>query len=347
MYSSLCIEGFRCFPRFELHGLARINLLVGANGSGKTALLEAIALLEAKGRPRAIVEAAFRRGEVVHADDGVARADIQRIFHGHAVGGEILVEIMGTTNTGTVNLALRVARRKKVTRAVTDENGKKHVVVSTQEDDESVDVPRYLMRKYEGLDEIDLSGKLTVDADGGLAWSADQAPEDARSTVLLVPASASWGDELVAMISPLLSTNREPLLLEALQIIDDQIESFRLAPSPSIRRDGSREHVRVKLRGMTSPIPIGTLGEGAWRLLSLATAMASVAGGVVLVDDIDTGLHHSVMEPMWRHLTTLATRLDVQLFASCHSRDCHEALSAVEEGRASIHHIERGRTRSV
>lgn len=50
---------------------------------------------------------------------------------------------------------------------------------------------------------------------------------------------------------------------------------------------------------------------------------------------------------MWRHLAAIATRLDVQLFATTHSRDCYEALSSIEEGCATIHRIERGRTRSV
>lgn len=51
MFSSITVEGFRCFPRFELRPLERINLLVGANNSGKSAMLEAIALLASRGDP--------------------------------------------------------------------------------------------------------------------------------------------------------------------------------------------------------------------------------------------------------------------------------------------------------
>ncbi len=149
------------------------------------------------------------------------------------------------------------------------------------------------------------------------------------------------------MISPLLLTDREQSLLAALQIIDERIEGFRIAPLPSGRRYHSRECVIVKLQGMSSPVPIGSLGDGVWRLFTLAVAMASAAGGVVLVDDVDTGLHYSVMEKMWRHVAKVADRLDVQVFATTHSRDCYEALAAVEEGDATIHRIEPGRTRSV
>jgi recombinational DNA repair ATPase RecF len=118
MYSSITIEGFRCFPRFELHGLNRINLLVGANNSGKTAVLEAIAVLESKGRPHEIAEIALRRGEVVHADDGALRADLRRLFHGHVMGGESRIVVEGSTDTTTEWLAQSKAFASLLCRAV-------------------------------------------------------------------------------------------------------------------------------------------------------------------------------------------------------------------------------------
>lgn len=355
MYSSITIEGFRCFPRFELHGLSRINLLVGANNSGKTALLEAIALLEAKGRPRPIVEAAFRRGEIVHTEEG-PRADIRRIFRGHAVGMEVLVIVEGTAPTSTKRIDLCVARQRKVRTVKKDEHGKPErdehgnsiVVEAIREDDDFLEAPRYLMRVYNSPAEDVLRSRVAaVDANGGLVWSADEDPEATATTAQFVPTGSVSGAELALMLSPLQLTDRWKLLLEALRIIDEQVEDFAINFQPSGRRYHSRECVIVKLRGMTAPVPIGSLGDGVWRLFTLAVAMASAAGGIVLVDDVDTGLHYSVMEKMWEHVAKIAKHLDVQVFATTHSRDCYEALSAVEEGDATIHRIERGRTRSV
>ena len=50
MFESLKIEHFRGFESLELKELARVNLIVGANNSGKTALLEAIQFLCQPGR---------------------------------------------------------------------------------------------------------------------------------------------------------------------------------------------------------------------------------------------------------------------------------------------------------
>ena len=66
-----------------------------------------------------------------------------------------------------------------------------------------------------------------------------------------------------------------------------------------------------------------------WRMLGLALALAKAKGGVLLVDEIDTGLHYSVMENMWRMVSERAAALAVQVFATTHSRDCYESLAAI------------------
>ena len=44
MIKSLHAENFRCFKELDLSGLQRVNVVVGKNATGKTALLEAIRL---------------------------------------------------------------------------------------------------------------------------------------------------------------------------------------------------------------------------------------------------------------------------------------------------------------
>ena len=97
-------------------------------------------------------------------------------------------------------------------------------------------------------------------------------------------------------------------------------------------------------------IPIGSMGEGIWRLLGIALALAEARGGVLLVDEIDAGLHYSVLVDMWRLVFETARSLDVQVFATTHSRDCYEALAAIAEpgrGEILLQRIERGKVDAV
>ena len=51
MLKKLTIEHFRGFSSFKIDQLARINLIVGKNNVGKTALLEALFLLSGPYNP--------------------------------------------------------------------------------------------------------------------------------------------------------------------------------------------------------------------------------------------------------------------------------------------------------
>lgn len=63
------------------------------------------------------------------------------------------------------------------------------------------------------------------------------------------------------------------------------------------------------------------------RMLSLALALIQARGGLLLVDEIDTGLHYSIMSDMWRLVVETAQRSDVQVFATTHNSDCVRGLA--------------------
>ena len=89
-----------------------------------------------------------------------------------------------------------------------------------------------------------------------------------------------------------------------------------------------------------------------WRMFGLALALASAKGGVLLVDKIDTGLHYSIMGDMWRMVSEQATALDVQVFATTHSRDCYQSLATIVEPGApsfevTIQRVDSGRGHAI
>ena len=47
---------------------------------------------------------------------------------------------------------------------------------------------------------------------------------------------------------------------------------------------------------------------------------------MLLVDEIENGLHYSVQTEIWRTIFGLAKDLDVQVFATSHSWDCVRAF---------------------
>ena len=88
-------------------------------------------------------------------------------------------------------------------------------------------------------------------------------------------------------------------------------------------------------------------------MLTLALSLASAKGGFLLIDEIETGLHYSVHRNMWRLVIETAKRLDVQVFATTHSKDCLEAIARLHEelpdlaGELTVHRLEVGAPTSV
>lgn len=72
-----------------------------------------------------------------------------------------------------------------------------------------------------------------------------------------------------------------------------------------------------------------------YRILAMAMSLVTSENGVLLVDEIETGLHYEAQTDMWRLILETAKELNVQVFATTHSWDCiaayQEALSQVED----------------
>ena len=162
--------------------------------------------------------------------------------------------------------------------------------------------------------------------------------------VIFIPTAGLETKELVRMIDEIALTNMESLVLEAMQTLDKRIERF--APKGGVR-------IMVRLTGKEKPMPIGILGDGVSRLLTIAVALAKSADGILLIDEIDTGLHHTTMDRMWKFVNEAAEMLNVQVFATTHSRDCFESLAVICQetseapNRVSIQRIDRDRDRAV
>ena len=179
----------------------------------------------------------------------------------------------------------------------------------------------------------------------------NRARSRSRQAVQFVRTSGVTATDIVQSFSRFVLTPKEEDITQALRIVEPTIE--RIAPVADDRGRLDRiapGGVVLKLRDVADRVPIGSMGGGMWRMLGLALSISNAEGGVLLVDEIDTGLHYSVMEDMWRMIGKQAAALSVQVFATTHSRDCYESLAAIsksEPGDVTIQRIDRRREEAV
>jgi len=357
MISSIRIEGYRGFEFFEMSGLGRINLLVGTNNSGKTSVLEAIYLLSSMGDPASLWQLLWRRGERLPPalpavgdylpQRSRVELDISHLFTGHdmQLGSSIRISSENRPSTRSIEYA------------VEEPSGADHSEDSGL-DDESGLIPRLVLRVRGnpqpgiGLIRLTRGGGLLANALDRSASRFRQVTNAASPAYFITTESLS-GDDLVAMWNKIVLKPTEELVLGALQFLDPNIERIAAqATTGPYSTTQARGGFIVKRKGWEQPVPIGSMGDGMWRMLAMAIAITQCKGGVLLVDEIDTGLHYSVMSQMWNLIYNAAKELDVQVFATTHSYDCVYSLAQIcsnadMQRSVTVQRIEAGKKRSI
>ncbi len=91
-------------------------------------------------------------------------------------------------------------------------------------------------------------------------------------------------------------------------------------------------------------LPLHDLGGGVQQLSQLYLGFFGSRGGAFFADEMENGLHHSVLENVWSHSRTWMREWDVQLVATTHSGECiRAAMAAFEDApdELAIHKLYR------
>jgi hypothetical protein len=327
MYNTLSLHNFRGFSHYSLSDLTRINLFVGKNNAGKTSVLEAIEILSHGGRPSSLLRSPSRRGEVTsEIRDPVMKAeyDIRYLFHQHRIREGSTFEIQA--NKELASPAIKCIIRRP-------ENEMEHLELSEQ-DEPGMTYELFVTgpeNEKGSVIKISTEGILASDFRRGSTPYAQLAPQAA---VFLGTEGADL-NILQKMWDDIVLTSEEERIIKALQIIEPEVERLAFTGGPS--RWSSIAW--IKLKNDEERVPLGSLGDGIRRLLSLAIYAARASGGILLIDEIDTGLHYSTLKLMWQFITEVAVRLDIQVFATTHSGDCLRALAWLNEEKPAYENI--------
>ncbi len=145
-----------------------------------------------------------------------------------------------------------------------------------------------------------------------------------------VTSSSLTTRKMIELFDRVALTNDEKRVLEALQTIEPNIERIA-SVNPYVIRNSfeSRSGFVVRLSDSNQRVPIGSMGDGIWRILGLALAIVCAKDGVLFVDEIDTGLHFTTMSDMWKLIWETAKKLNVQVFATTHNSDCWRSLASI------------------
>jgi len=320
---SLEIHRFRAFRHLQVERLGRVNLVVGKNNVGKTCLLEALLLYASRGSLITMRRLLESRDETSHfplRSEGKAKGQsVRYLFHGRNELGEQVEPIqIGPLDSADGVLVIEVSWFREQF----DQQGRRQLQWLSSEAYDTAEVLLPGLRVELGS-QLVLNYPLEIDIPDITRLSLPRKLKEMEIHHTFIPANGLSGEQITLLWDKIALTDLEQDVLASLRIIAPQVERVNLVGSQE--SDGERIPV-VKVVGIAAPLPLRSVGEGMNRLFGITLALTNAKGGMLLIDEIDSGLHYSVQPDLWRLIFQIAHRLNVQVFATTHSWDCIKAF---------------------
>ena len=338
MYKSFRAREFRCFEDLDLSELERVNLITGKNNAGKTALLESLFIHGGAYNP----ELVFR----VNAFRGIEPLSFE-LRRGVETPWNWIFRGLDTSRKVELKAKYERSRKRTVRLGLVTEpselaKAEKYFADPSEPLRLSLSSGAANVFKVESI-ENGIQGEYYLVLDQRGLRIRPIPPSPPYQTIFL-PTRRGWPSlgEDAERYGNLDTEGQQSLVVKALQVIEKRL--VRLAVVPI----GYGERTQAMLRGDLGSgrlIPLPLMGEGMVRLASLVLAIGNAKGGVVLIDEIENGLHHSVMESVWRVVSEAARQFDAQVFATTHSLECiraaHKAFSEHRPYDFRLHRLEQ------
>jgi len=320
MITSFEIENFRCFHQTKGNGFSNVNLFGGQNNIGKSALLEAIYLMGSPTNQSITFLLALRRiGKLQLTSDPNKAWD--NFFYKQ-----------DKTETISFNF---------------DQNADKHKVTLTCNEfitefieliqDEKALPETSLIDFANSLSNSEtLKSSLHIEAYKNMALSPPYSSIFVASSngVLgggevikfietnFIPSGVKASTEKLAKeFDKIKFEGKLDLLLDAFKIIDPSIEkvdTFTLGePSLYVKRINE------------DFLPISLFGDAMTRIADFVLRIVNNPNSILLIDEIENGIHHTAHQEVWRMLFRLSKQYNVQIFATSHSAEMIEAFKDV------------------
>ena len=318
----LSIRGFRGLSSLDLDGLGSFNILLGANDVGKTSILEAIFLLSGAANPRLPMVIQNWRNYQIHDFDGLSP-----LFHNLDVDQQATVTTHSCDRTArTLALAAtyKGAALEPETQSVRSNGDDIRLQGSDRGGDQTSSVglsgPRVLqydvkVERETGEASLAFTGKLN-----GSTGEVELDTDAEEAMAEMIPArfvTAGYGYES-GVIASVIVNKKTDELLEYLRVINPRAEDVAI--------NGSVAYLDIGLKTM---MPLNMFGSGMMRAAAILSLCILGSERILLVDELENGLHYQAIPPLLKALLKLSSERQVQIVATTHRLEVLKGLHQV------------------
>jgi len=336
---SLTIHQFRGLRDVELKDLGQINLFVGINNSGKTTVLEALSIYC---RPRDIrnwLSIALQREKKPKFDLIQSIDAVLWMFPYSSTleNEELQKHTIVISSSGLFSVKKMIATCKEIEVISLNERNEQEF-----ENDDNPLIKQGIDLKIELFDIPTDSSDLSHQKSSSISnfklvraehFNLSRKDGPNLKTSLVTPSSHRSEIGQFQLLSEATFQNFKFDVVKLLQQMDNNISDIVILLSPGSRSSGFNIYIQHQKMGLA---PVSTFGDGVRRLLHIALKLASVKGGILLIDELEVTIHTEALINSFKWLVKWCIQMDVQLFATTHSLQAVDALLASAESDSDL-----------
>lgn len=314
MIKNIEIQNFRCFEHLKVSGFEKINLISGKNNVGKTALLEAL-FLNSVPRPDTISLLRQVRRERSSFSKALPERTWSNFFFKQNKNSELVIDaILEDGSSKRIEIFVDESVKDLENTYPQDNDDDNEKIISLFSESQSVLSVMHIKTR---INNQEIFETLIISSAKGVIARDIKVP-DIKNAFFIPSFLRVSNRELTDEFDKARLNERENELLKAFQAIDSSIiglESFSIGePNLYVKREGE------------SRLPLSLFGDAINRIAEIILRIVNNENSILLIDEIENGIHHSNQSAFWNILYRLASELNVQIFATTHSLEMIEAF---------------------
>lgn len=319
----LYIENFRGIHNLEVKDLNHINIIAGDNNSGKTSVLEAVLMLRNPKDFTNILRIARQR-DIGSFFTGISTYEsFINLFPKEQEPLSISVKAICKGQSVEINLS----------------GDRKMIFLEPEEVYKRIFAPNRKQIEHrlnqDSLEIEEFKGELQCIIDSERSgifvefhlYSPTSGREINRNDYLSMVYLSPFDHVRSNVFNRILRNDSyKEICLHVLRLFDPQIVDILILKNEDNNRPV--EYIKHKRLGN---MPLSTYGDGIKKVLSLANGIAQAAGGILLIDEVETAIHSRYYNDIFRFIVKACKQFEVQVFITTHSIEAIDGFLATQD----------------
>jgi len=286
-FKSIEIESYNIFENFKIDKLNKINIFAGFNNSGKTTLLEAIYLLINQNNMSSLFKIIKNRNKL----DTLSTEYLNNFFT-----KDILVS--GEFNNVKTSIHIKKFEAN-------------------------------INKKNDYLNSYKIISKIGDNELDNIVHTFKSNPIERYYNRIEILCTSLYKSPYFSSQKEIMNTHSKNIELKVFQLV---IEFLKNKVDKNINKIEFTEENNIKrflVDSKTFPeksVDITSYGEGLQRIFEIALSFAYCKNGVLLIDELETAIHYSLLVDFTKFIQELAIKFNVQVFITSHSKECIDAF---------------------